>query len=614
MRRNLPANLRNRDTLWRLGTPQAVLLASAFVAGCASAGSTTRVSSAVRDVSLDARLLAMSDQRRSDTLLLDTLLHDPIGARRARAALAVGQGRITACYPQVRRLLFDGDTAVAANAAYALGIAKDTASVEALHRAVQGAADAVAREAAWSLGEIGEPARAALLRALQPDASRMARDPWVQAAILLAAGKLRPAPAELVIPWLRDSRHEVVRAAAYVVGRNRLTAGVSAIIPLQRHPDEEVRQHVARALARSVVPPAQVAAARAALTVLARDASERVRVNAARSLSSFGAEIEEAYWTLLADSAPNVRMATAESLTVVLGSDAPAYRRAWQIDTMFAMRRTVMQAARRAGLALFESDERAWSTNPDWRYRLAALEARSRAVTGDRISVVREFATDGDARVRASAIGRLPAAATDPSIIALAQAASTDDDLLVRSAAARVLGTVPPLRSPVDSAARVPRPVQDYERLVRQWMIPGAPQPLAIISTEHGDITLRLAAREAPLVVEAFVRLARDGSYRNSTFHRVVPNFVVQDGDLRGDGTGRAGFALRESFSRRRHERGCLGLATSGPDTGGSQYYMCHASQPHLDGGYTVFGQVVEGFDVMDKLVQGDRMFRITIK
>ena len=137
---------------------------------------------------------------------------------------------------------------------------------------------------------------------------------------------------------------------------------------------------------------------------------------------------------------------------------------------------------------------------------------------------------------------------------------------------------------------------------------------VAVIETDYGDVRLQLYGREAPLVVEAFVRLANDGFYRNTVFHRVVPNFVVQDGDPRGDGTGGPGFSLRESFSRQRHERGCLGLATSGPDTGGSQYYLCHSSQPHLDGAYTVFGTVLSGFDVMDRIVQGDRMVRISIR
>jgi cyclophilin family peptidyl-prolyl cis-trans isomerase len=156
--------------------------------------------------------------------------------------------------------------------------------------------------------------------------------------------------------------------------------------------------------------------------------------------------------------------------------------------------------------------------------------------------------------------------------------------------------------------------VADYEALAARYLRPGAPRPVAHIETEHGRITLELASREAPLVVEAFTRLAQNGTYRNSIFHRVVPNFVVQDGDVNGDGSGgSAGFTLRESWTRLRHERGCLGLATAGPDTGGSQYYLCHASQPHLDGAYTVFGRVIDGFEVMDRIVQGDLMLQVRV-
>ena len=114
----------------------------------------------------DARLLAMLDTRTPDTLLIDALLLDPDPARRARAALAIGQGLVRARIPRARVLLVDGDTGVAANAAYALGLARDTGGVEALERAVIGAPDVVAREAAWALGEIGERARPSLRRLL----------------------------------------------------------------------------------------------------------------------------------------------------------------------------------------------------------------------------------------------------------------------------------------------------------------------------------------------------------------------------------------------------------------------------------------------------------------
>jgi cyclophilin family peptidyl-prolyl cis-trans isomerase len=149
---------------------------------------------------------------------------------------------------------------------------------------------------------------------------------------------------------------------------------------------------------------------------------------------------------------------------------------------------------------------------------------------------------------------------------------------------------------------------------VQRYWRSGAPLPQAVVETEWGTVTLELYAAEAPLVVEAFTRLAREGKYRNTVFHRVVPNFVVQDGDIaNGDGPPEPPFTLRESWTRRRHGRGCLGLATAGPDTGGSQFYLCHSTQPHLDGGYTVFGRVIQGFDVMDRLAQGDRMIQVRV-
>jgi cyclophilin family peptidyl-prolyl cis-trans isomerase len=154
----------------------------------------------------------------------------------------------------------------------------------------------------------------------------------------------------------------------------------------------------------------------------------------------------------------------------------------------------------------------------------------------------------------------------------------------------------------------------DYERIVRRWFAPGARMPTALIRTERGDITLELLAVDAPLVVDAFIGLANKGYYRNTWFHRVVPNFVAQDGDPRGDGSGGPGFTLRDAYTRQRHERGCLGLATSGPDTGGSQYYMCHSPQPHLDGHYTVLGRVRRGFETLDAIVQGDRVFSVEIR
>ena len=578
------------------------------------------------DLQHDARLLAMLDVRRADTLLVDTLLVDADPDRRARTALAIGQLRIRARFPQLRRLLTDGDTLIAANAAYALGVAKDTQAVDALARAVGGAPDPVAREAAWALGEIGEPARTVLSVALGDgrtaplrESAAASRSASVRAALVLATVKLRPAPIALVVPWLADSSAPVVRAAAYVIGRLRAPAGVHALLTVRAHADEEVRQHVARALTRTTVGDSLAALARDALNALVRDPDWRVRANAAGSVSTFGASALDAVQIGLADSVANVRIVATDSLSVVFGRDSVRWSRAWERDTLLAVRRLMLGHVRRLALPLFDAEVATWERHADWRYRIAALEHRARAADVDRVIAAEAFIADTDPRIRTAALQRLANIANDSlstRVRLLAVRASTDRDSLVRSLATRLLAprdsTVrPPRRATPDSL--VARPLIEYERLVLLWGAVGSRQPVAVIETDDGVVTLQLFGREAPLVVEAFVRLANEGFYRNTVFHRVVPNFVVQDGDPRGDGTGGPGFSLRESFSRRRHERGCVGLATSGPDTGGSQYYLCHSSQPHLDGAYTVFGTVLSGFDVMDRIVQGDRMVRIRI-
>lgn len=544
------------------------------------------------EISLDARLLEMVDQRRMDTALVDVLLADVDATRRARTALAVGQARIRLRYPRLRQLLVDGDTAIAANAAFALGIARDYESVPALARAVSGAPDAVAREAAWALGEMGEMGRDVIIQALGNGESGAltrapiaARSSMVRAAMVLATVKLRNAPIAVVTPWLADSSPEVVGAAAYVIARLRAPAGVRALFAVAAHPDEEVRQHVARAFARSAAGDSLGGRAREALRALLRDESERVRINAVQSAASYGPALVTELETRWRDAAPNVRVALADAFADVAGTDLARWQRAWDADTLLAVRRLLLQHARRMAVPAYAGVELGWSKHADWRYRVAALGSGERGVAFDS-ATARTLVTDGDPRVRRVARARLG----------------------MRDSLAGAATGGP------RSAAPVPRPLEEYEQLVRRFWRDGGPLPRAVIETERGSITVELLAREAPLVVEAFLRLAQNGSYRNTIFHRVVPNFVVQDGDIaNGEGPAVPPFTLRESWSRRRHGRGCLGLATAGPDTGGSQYYLCHSTQPHLDGGYTVFGRVLEGLDVMDALVQGDRVIQVRI-
>jgi cyclophilin family peptidyl-prolyl cis-trans isomerase len=135
----------------------------------------------------------------------------------------------------------------------------------------------------------------------------------------------------------------------------------------------------------------------------------------------------------------------------------------------------------------------------------------------------------------------------------------------------------------------------------------------ARVETVKGAFTIELLASDAPLTVDNFVSLARAGYFNGIAFHRVVPNFVVQGGDPRGDGNGGPGYQIRCEINHASYDRGAVGMALSGKDTGGSQWFVTHSPQPHLDGGYTVFGRVVEGLDVVDRIARGDRINGVTV-
>lgn len=126
----------------------------------------------------------------------------------------------------------------------------------------------------------------------------------------------------------------------------------------------------------------------------------------------------------------------------------------------------------------------------------------------------------------------------------------------------------------------------------------------AVIKTEKGDIVVELFAQDAPVTVNNFVHLARCGYYDGITFHRVLPNFMVQTGDPMGTGSGGPGYTIPDEISARLHTGpGVLSMAkTAAPNTGGSQFFITHVATPHLDGVHTVFGQVIEGLDVVNSI------------
>ncbi|QHN07033.1 peptidylprolyl isomerase [Methanothermobacter sp. THM-1] len=135
----------------------------------------------------------------------------------------------------------------------------------------------------------------------------------------------------------------------------------------------------------------------------------------------------------------------------------------------------------------------------------------------------------------------------------------------------------------------------------------------AVIETVKGEIELVLFDEDAPNTVSNFEKLANTGFYDGLTFHRVIPDFVIQGGCPFGDGTGGPGYTIKCEINPNRHVKGALSMAHAGRDTGGSQFFITLSPQPHLDGVHTVFGKVVEGMDVVESIEVGDRMLRVRV-
>jgi peptidyl-prolyl cis-trans isomerase B (cyclophilin B) len=133
---------------------------------------------------------------------------------------------------------------------------------------------------------------------------------------------------------------------------------------------------------------------------------------------------------------------------------------------------------------------------------------------------------------------------------------------------------------------------------------------LATISTDRGDIVIELFADKAPVTVNNFVFLARDGYYDGVTFHRVIGDFMAQGGDPTGSGSGGPGYQFADEFhpALRHDGPGILSMANAGPGTNGSQFFITHRATPHLDGRHTVFGKVIEGMDVVLAIPERDPM------
>jgi cyclophilin family peptidyl-prolyl cis-trans isomerase len=352
---------------------------------------------------------------------------------------------------------------------------------------------------------------------------------------------------------------------------------------------------------------------RAALLGLAQAAPARV-------LAAGGAWRADPDWRLRAALAEGLGVSATDSGRAVLGALA-ADSDARVVETALASLGETVPKGDPALRAL----ARGRLAHPDVWVRAAATDLLGReqdpALVSDFVAAYRRAEREdmNDARLAAVRalvdVAAVDAAARARVVRDFLAVVPRSADYLVRRAVAdgfgagtarQYWGDVYPVETGRSSA--------DYRDLASRLFLPalqGGPLPQVTIETDLGSLVLVLYAADAPFTVQNFLRLVDRHYFDGSRWHRVVPNFVAQDGDPRGDGNGGPGWVIRDEINPRRYGRGAVGMALSGPDTGGSQFFITHSPQPHLDGGYTVFGQLVQGDAVLDQIVQGDRIRRI---
>jgi len=470
-----------------------------------------------------------------------------------QAAYALARNPLPQALPTLRKLLADGAPRVRAWAARALGIVgveEDLAALRPL------------------LDDAGDPLGGPVIQALR------------SARALVAGGKAKP--LEDWTPRLRalmDDPRPGVRASAFEAAGVWARPDLGEALTARVDSGESWEKGLALvALASGKYPQA---AARVSTAAGSEDVALRTRAAEAAGLLGLPAEAD-VLTRLLADKAPRVRVA---AVAAWLAADAKAG-----------------DVARKA---LQDPDPGVRGAALDWlaEHPVAPFAELQAALPG----VYREGLEEmGLAELKAlTARGKAEPLETG-AVIGLLEKAAAAGPYVLRREAGESLAKLGQTKIPPPGPA-TRQEVDAYRSVLQRTRRPRTVE----IRTQRGTITVRLACPEAPLTCLNFLQLAAQGYFDGLNFHRVVPDFVIQGGDPRGDGSGGPGYVIRDEINRLRYGRGAVGMALAGPDTGGSQFFIALSPQPHLDGGYTVFGQVVAGDAVLDQIRIGDKIEKI---
>ncbi|UCH84457.1 MAG: HEAT repeat domain-containing protein [Candidatus Latescibacterota bacterium] len=592
---------------------------------------------------------------------------------RLRTVEVIGRIQDPQDVPQLLPYLEDPDERVVRETAFALGQIGSMEAVPALITANQGASMSLTVTLAEALGKIGGAEAAAFLeellhafnweiraaavlalaRAEHPSSANALLiaihdgDPRVVAFVAYALEKVESDRiAKTLVPVLKNENPLVRSYAARTLGKQKMEAAVKPLLELLSDPDIRVVVNAIQALGliledskdkKAVDPVGHVLqkhpshhARKAAATALGQvrhkqakdflvqstlDKSTGVRIESYKSLARILGEQSSMFIAGgLNDSEDLVRAAAIESFGIAEDKS----RLEFLITTARKDKSAIIRSAAVRGLGHFDKDDVSEIlieklNDDDWVVAAESVTAIGESEAKDAIPALidayqnRTEREDVDVCLEILKILKQFKAKETES---LALGALSDPDKRVREAAVELLNAI---------GKEVPAVKSDrefYEEMFSPKRRAKLSLPFGIrkatIETDHGAIEIELFGDDAIQTAANFVALAESGFYENLTFHRVVPNFVIQGGCPRGDGWGDPGYTIRSEFNQYHYGRGYVGIAHAGKDTGGSQFFITLSPQPHLDGRYTIFGRVTAGMDVVDKVDQGDK-FKIFV-
>jgi cyclophilin family peptidyl-prolyl cis-trans isomerase/HEAT repeat protein len=620
------------------------------------------------------RIATAQDERRTAELL--PFLTDKTAAYRAAAAEAIGSVQDAAAVPALLPLLQDATPAVRRAAAYALGQTGDSTAAPALaRRLAQPETSATVRRVTYeALGRCVTKRSLPLLLQLKPagpDSANAAGRAWALYRATLR-GLATPEAVRLTVALLAlrgvgaaPARAGASAALTRAKGLDSTLAQVALPVLLKAvatDPDYFVRANCATALGRVARPAAYLALEKAINT----DADHRVRIAALRALPK---QLSNSVMTSIQHEL--ARPLAQESLAAAewfLKFEAGTFNTSHNLlpetrrSKYWRARATLLQASLRHASAeqrsaIADTIRLRYQRTRNQYEKAALLTALSENPAQFDFLAKEAALSSGPTIVPGTALAALitvrgnkgfPTARQADFATALRRALASGDEAQLSTAAEALANpTLVPAPQPEDLAAlRQARDKLTLPREIEPWIalqqtldkLEKAPQPTPIprgtaqqhpvnwavvqtvpvgqrvrLTTTQGIIVLELKVLESPGAVASFATLVRQRFYDGLYFHRVVPNFVVQGGDPRGDGSGSTPYTLRSELAQLNYGAGAVGLASAGKDTESCQFFITHLPTPHLDGRYPIFAQVVSGLEVVQRLDIGDQIKTVAL-